>query len=159
VSSIPPDDVPVEHPFYPYHREMGLLMNYTATAAYVSSYGDSTTAVNVLQKAVALQNTFAYMEPENFYIPLQQCLGAALIKQADDAFKRWHAYQARADHSSDTEESLEQFDVVAMQVTRLLKNAIKVYDEDLVNHPHNGWALKGKQHTCSIIVEKPLPLD
>lgn len=103
VISIPPDKKPPTHHFYPYHREIGALLNLIATAsstvftarysltslltslqlenissllssnslkATLESYNQTETH---LLDAIALQNSFHYIEPEGFYLSVTEC--------------------------------------------------------------------------------------
>jgi tetratricopeptide (TPR) repeat protein len=113
--------IPRNHVFYPFHKEAGALMVAIATAALEVRRGDHQRAVTSLRGAVALQDGFQYMEPEHFYTPLRQCLGAALLLLADD------------DPDSDGEASLRE--------------AMEVYATDLTEHPNNVWAYTGLRET------------
>ena len=134
VDALPASDFAASHVFYPYHREMGRLMNSTAHAAYLIRFNsDYDSAISLLQAGVHLQDSFSYMEPEHHYLPLRQC--SALI----------HLQRARR-----TSESLEDASTSSDALERLLKQlavdytaAITLYRQDLVDHPLNAWSSTG----------------
>ena len=80
VQNIAQDALPTNHVFYPYHREIGQLLNLTLLAAYRMKEHQLEEAKQFLESAVELQDSFTYTEPVNHYIPLRQCLTAVLMK-------------------------------------------------------------------------------
>lgn len=125
VSIVPPNPYFVEgHVFYPYHPEMArIMMSIVEAALAIHLQSDYASAVGQLEAAVSLQDSFSYMEPEHFYLPVRHCLGAALMSQAQS--------------KSSSAESSEA----------LIRRAREVYSDDLSRHPHNGWALYGLMQT------------
>jgi hypothetical protein len=120
--AVPYDDLDRDHPFYPYHREMADMMSAIAQAAFSMRFrGDANTAAALLREAVTEQDSWSYMEPENFYFPVRHCLGAVLVRQAETAAA-----------SSDTKTARQVF-----------VDAVAVYEADLAEHPNTGWSLKG----------------
>ena len=121
------NDIPVGSPplvkghvFYPYHHESGILMNSIIQAAWLlkkQSPQYISAAIDYLENAVNLQDSFLYMEPEHWYLPIRQCLASALIAFAD---------VSKTDN----------------RINILLK-ARKLYDDDLIKHPNNGWSFIG----------------
>eukprot|EP00607_Mallomonas_marina_P009298 CAMPEP_0182417852 /NCGR_PEP_ID=MMETSP1167-20130531/2291_1 /TAXON_ID=2988 /ORGANISM="Mallomonas Sp, Strain CCMP3275" /LENGTH=441 /DNA_ID=CAMNT_0024591661 /DNA_START=501 /DNA_END=1823 /DNA_ORIENTATION=- len=83
VSSIPPDIMFRGHAFYPYHYDLGELMNATAHASVKMAEGEVLSAVSLLRAAVAIQDDLEYMEPEHHYMPLRQCFAAVLMKAGE----------------------------------------------------------------------------
>ena len=166
VENIPYDDLPVNHPFYPNHHEIGEIFLLIAKAAFMmknmknslipKNYDknnglkielnidknsgnnidqntqknhDKSTKIIVenidnsiifLKNAVGIQDSFSYMEPESFYFPVRQCLGAVLLKKSENL--------------SESDDKIE-----------VLLEAINVYKYDLHEHPNNIWTLKGLQ--------------
>jgi hypothetical protein len=139
VSNIPYDELPIDHPFYANHRQIGELFLGIAKSALVLKKSEKTKdeddgikqAVAELKTAVALQSTFSYMEPEHFYFPIRHCLGALLLK-------------ARGITPST--------DTAAREA--LITEAIGVYDADLIEHPNNIWALKGLESAYGFSSER-----
>jgi hypothetical protein len=139
VSNIPYDELPIDHPFYANHRQIGELFLGIAKSALVLKKSEKTKdeddgikqAVAELKTAVALQSTFSYMEPEHFYFPIRHCLGALLLK-------------ARGMTPST--------DTAAREA--LITEAIGVYDADLIEHPNNIWALKGLESAYGFSSER-----
>jgi hypothetical protein len=139
VSNIPYDELPIDHPFYANHRQIGELFLGIAKSALLLKNSEKTKdeddgikqAVAELKTAVALQSTFSYMEPEHFYFPIRHCLGALLLKARSIT------------PSTDT----------AARET-LITEAIGVYDADLIEHPNNIWALKGLESAYGFSSER-----
>ena len=65
-----------------------------------------------LESAVELQDSFTYMEPENHYIPLRQCLAAVLMEKCQKMNKRDDCERAGYE-----------------------------YEKDLQVHPNNAWSI------------------
>ena len=107
--------MPASSVFYSYHREMARLMNATAHARIAVAEDDLDLAVALLSPAMELQDSFHYGEPEHFYLPMRQCLGAVLSKQA----------------------------VLHGHDPALLEAAREMYQADLSAHPNNVWSLQG----------------
>jgi tetratricopeptide (TPR) repeat protein len=126
VALVPPNPYFSEgHVFYPYHTEMArIMMSIVEAALVISVQADYISAVTLLEASVSLQDSFSYMEPEHFYLPVRHCLGAALLAQA------------MAEKSGNMRNSEE-----------LMQKAREVYEADLKQHPHNGWALFGLAQT------------
>jgi tetratricopeptide (TPR) repeat protein len=125
IRNIGDTNLPPSHIFYSYHSEMGHLMNITATASLNVAMGNFDDAIKALEDAVSMQSQFSYMEPEHFYIPLRQCLGAVLLHKA---------------YSAKYSESFGQY---------LLSQARDAFQVDLTDHPNNIWAIKGLSLTDS----------
>jgi tetratricopeptide (TPR) repeat protein len=125
VSQIPADDMAVDHVFYPYHRELGFLMNATAYASYTLQVdNDPTAAISMLNPAVELQASFSYMEPENFYRPLKPCLAAVYLARS----KLCVAAVGRRSTCDAAKDA---------------KTAVTLYQSDLKEHPQDIWSLRG----------------
>lgn len=124
VRQVPTDALLESHVFYPYHVEVASLMNLTAHAAWQYKVGDFAGARWHLQNAVDLQDSFSYMEPENFYIPLRQCFGELLLQSAE-ALK-------------ENESSL-----VSIAALSRYADAADAFRVDLEEHPNNVWSLSG----------------
>jgi hypothetical protein len=139
VSNIPYDELPIDHPFYANHRQIGELFLGIAKSALLLKNSEKMKdeddgikqAVAELKTAVALQSTFSYMEPEHFYFPIRHCLGALLLKARSIT------------PSADT----------AARET-LITEAIGVYESDLIEHPNNIWALKGLESAYGFSSER-----
>ena len=58
---VPPDNLPKYHVFFPFHRELTELMNFTILAAVDVSQGQLSSAIEKLEAAVNLQDSFTYM--------------------------------------------------------------------------------------------------
>ena len=125
-AGVPPDSLSIEHVFYQYHREIVQLLNLTLWAAFETNGGNYEQALIPLRAAVKLQDSFTYMEPENHYIPLRQCLAAVLLKLCE--FKKTA--------TSGTVECLQ---------------SVQEYHEDLAQHPHNAFALQGLQAAVDLL--------
>lgn len=127
VSGIPPDPLPSHHPFYSNHQEIGRIFLLIAKAALALKNTNADRHVGVdeaialLREAVTIQSAFSYMEPEHFYFPVRQCLGAAIVKKV--------------------ELSMDSDDNGALSA--LIDDAVKVYERDVREHPNNIWSLKG----------------
>ena len=70
------------------------------------------------------------MEPEHFYLPTRQCLGALLLKKL--SLNNKHGGGDKALRES------------------LIFEAINVYTVDLHDHPNNIWSLKGLQNAYAL---------
>lgn len=77
-------------------------------------------AIDVMATAVRQQEGFQYMEPEHYYIPLKQCLAAVYLAKATD-----------------------KNGLMRNDVEMALRKAKDIYLSDLIDHPMNGWALRG----------------
>ena len=53
------------------------------TARVAAAKGDSRTAIDSLHQAVELEDSLAYDEPQTWFLPVREMLGAALMKQGD----------------------------------------------------------------------------
>ena len=126
INEIPEGSPPLirGHVFYPYHRELGVLMNAIVQAAWLLKQSHSpkylSTAIHYLEDAVNLQDSFLYMEPEHHYFPIRHCLASALIALSDTSINDSHFNRIN-----------------------LLLQARKVYNDDLLQHPKNGWVYSG----------------
>ena len=114
IQNIAEDSLPIHHVFYPYHREIGQLLNLTLLAAFQMKDQNYENARNFMEIAVQLQDSFTYMEPENHYIPLRQCLAAVLMESCN--LSRDKGTCERAGYE---------------------------YEEDLRIHPQNVWSAYG----------------
>jgi len=112
------------HVFYPYHRELGSLMDSIVTAAWLMKKSFSPDnlkkSIEILDDAVSLQDSFLYMEPEHHYFPIRHCLASALIALSD---------------ASKNENNKNSID--------LLLRAYEVYEQDLNIHPNSGHVYRG----------------
>jgi tetratricopeptide (TPR) repeat protein len=113
------DDFVVGHVFYPYLVEIGTIMNLTIAAAYNLHGNQTISAINELQRAVEIQDSFNYMEPEHYYLPVRHCLGAVEL----------HHYDVNVDKLSSKTEALIRI--------------AGIYSDDLHKHPNNAWAMLG----------------
>ena len=116
VAAIQPSEIPISHHFYSYQREMGQLMNLTVHASLAVHKKRFMDAVTFFLQGVALQDTFSYMEPENFYFPLRQCLAVSvhlLLTHPTSHGSEW-----------------------------TMPDVIDLYSMDLLVHPNNYWALR-----------------
>lgn len=155
VDNIPYDALPVEHPFYPNHHEIGEIFLAIGKAAYSMKGGGASEgrseaalddAIAAMLTAVHIQTSFSYMEPEHFYFPTRQCLGALLVKKVSLSIK--NGPENKALHES------------------MINEAINVYKVDLHDHPNNIWSLRGLQNAYALaensglkIVDKVLTLE
>ena len=167
VKSIPYDNLPLDHPFYPYHHEISEILLLIARSSLILkeniNRGESLdSSILLMKEAVGLQDSFSYMEPESFHFPVRHCLGALLIErskleiqekvttlqgqgeeQGQRQRQRGGAKGAQLD--SDTEllvvAGLELESAVGHTVSLL--EAIDVYRTDLEDHPRNIWSLRG----------------
>jgi hypothetical protein len=124
VRAIPRSKLPIDHHFYSFQQELGQLMNFTVYASLAVGQEDYSHAVRLMQAAVSLQDSFSYMEPENFYFPIRHCLGAAKILMLTH----------RAGNNVELLVDDERSDIIE-----------GIYLDDLRVHPHNYWALRGLQ--------------
>ena len=127
-SRIPPDAMHSSHVFYPNHVELGAIMNATVAAAVAVRRGRFALAVGLLEAAAKTQDAFAYMEPENWHVPLAQCIAAV------------HLASAEAEAGAGAGAG-----VGGCSAARLasLRAAVAALGRDLRQHPHNVWALQG----------------
>ena len=114
INLIPTDSVPPSHQFYPYHKEMGILMKYIASTRVLWYERKYEEGIELLKRAVQLQDSFQYMEPDHFYLPIKQCLAAALLNIS-------RIYDS----------------------PEYLNESVKVYEEELLKNPNQGWTLRG----------------
>lgn len=109
------------HVFYPYHREIGQLMDSIVSSAWLLKKSFSLESlqkvITYLENAVHIQDSFMYMEPEHHYFPLRHCLASAIIAESDAS--------------------------VNEDKTGLLLKALAVYESDLLVHPNSGHVYKG----------------
>ena len=122
-----PDGVPPltkGHVFYPYHRELGILMDSIVSSAWLMKRSFSPDnlkkSIEILDDAVLLQDSFLYMEPEHHYFPVRHCL-ASVLMALSDAFK-----------NENNKYSIN-----------LLLRAYEVYEKDLNIHPNSGHVYRG----------------
>ena len=139
VDNIPYDALPVDHPFYPNHHEIGEIFLAIGMAAYLIKKGGTTTeeneaaldgAIASMVSAVRIQSSFSYMEPEHFYFPTRQCLGALLVRKL-----------SLSDKNGGGDKELRE---------SLIHEAINVYVVDLRDHPNNIWSLRGLQNAYAL---------
>ena len=134
VSSIPSDPLPSHHPFYSNHQEIGRIFLLIAKAALALKNSNAERhvgideAIALLREAVAIQSAFSYMEPEHFYFPVRQCLGAVIVKKVE--------------LSMDSENN----DLLST----LIGDAVNVYERDVREHPNNIWSLKGLEGASNL---------
>ena len=167
VERIPYDSLPVDHPFYPYHHEIGEILLLIARSSLILKK-DSNRLKNIdssillLKAAVGLQDSFSYMEPESFHFPVRHCLGALLIEKSKlevhEKESTLLGRRQREGHGegeegvatrtqSESELALRagsEFESVVGRAGSLLE-AIDVYRTDLQDHPRNIWSLRGLQ--------------
>jgi predicted Zn-dependent protease len=79
----------------------------SARAHIALADGKMDEAVSQFRSAVAAEDTLAYDEPEDWFLPVRHELGALLLKRSQAA------------------------------------DAERIYRDDLIRHPNNGWALFG----------------
>jgi tetratricopeptide (TPR) repeat protein len=114
-SNIAPGFFPRGHAFFGYYEELGEIMGLVLEARLDLDLDSSPrSAIEKLSKASQIQHDMAYIEPEFWYMPVKQCLGAVLLEAKD--------YQA----------------------------AIHVYEEDLIEHPENGFSIVGLANALSM---------
>jgi hypothetical protein len=108
------------HAFYDNRKEMAQIMKLIVDSAVFIKHDHFSSAVDNLELAVKIQDDFAYTEPENFYLPVRQCLGAVYMMQFDQnvVHKKYVAARFRS-------------------------KAENVYEEDLALFPSNIWSVKG----------------
>ena len=87
VKSIPYDSLPLDHPFYPNHHEIGEILLSIARSSVIlkknrNSKESLDSTITILKSSVGLQDSFSYMEPESFHFPVRHCLGALLIERS-----------------------------------------------------------------------------
>lgn len=110
---------------YDYRRDVGSLLVSVASASLHIANGKEDEAIIALRSGVDLQSKFGYREPTPFYLPMKQCLAAALV------------------HHSKNQRNTEA--IIASRT-----EAQKLYREDLVEHPHNVWSIRGQKNLASI---------
>jgi len=119
---IPHDELPTNHVFYPNHFEIGQIMNATVQGAGLIRRKRFQEAVEILEAAADLQESFLYMEPENWHVPIRHCVAAANL-----------AWAASLNKSSCSETKV-----------KALEAAIQALEYDLLHHHlHDVWALNG----------------
>jgi len=111
---------PKGHAFYDNRVEMISIMSRVVGAALSIKEKDFDSALKNLKIAVGIQEEFQYTEPEHFYLPVRQCLGAALLMAFTDSKKR----SGRVNE-------------------RFLQGAEDAYRKDLHEHPNNPWSMRG----------------
>ena len=74
---------PKGHPWYGSYREQGQILALILGARLSLMRGQPHDAAEKMKAAVAVQSAFPYMEPEVFYLPTRQCLGAVLRSLGD----------------------------------------------------------------------------
>jgi len=121
VAAIPVPAIPKTHPFYPNTIEMGHIMTNIASAGIAVKEGSFEDAAAMLREAVEIEDAFALVEPETFYMPVRQCLGGVLLQQAE-----------------------------ATQSGGALKEAAEVLRYDLKMHPKNIFALSGLSAAAAV---------
>lgn len=145
-AAVPRPTLPTEHVFYPYQPEVVALMNFTAHASAALALGHWDEAEALLERAAAVQDSFSYMEPENFYLPIRQCLGAALLlRHGAEVDSESPGMHEEAQGSGVSRELNAAAAATAREGQRdmLLDRAVEAYVLDLREHPRNGWSLKG----------------
>lgn len=119
VARIPPESSDLPLVFFPFLRMNAKLMSLIVKVAWGLCKGEQPiTLLHHLLQAVEIQDSYTYMEPEHFYMPMRHCLGALYVEAAS------------SEKASQMRETL-------------LKTAARVYSDDLQMHPRNGWSLKG----------------
>lgn len=104
---------------YDYRNDVGKLLVWIASAGLYLARNDTPEAVRMLRSGVLLQDSFGYLEPTPFYVPLRHCLAAALVYMA----------QRESTGGNQSRESL-------------LKEALELYHQDLKDNPKNFWSFR-----------------
>jgi tetratricopeptide (TPR) repeat protein len=133
VKSIPAD---APYGLNPATRIMSIAEN-VLNARIASAKGDNNTAIELLRKGVAIEDSLAYDEPPTWFLPVREMLGGVLIKQgnfpaAEQAFRDDLARNRRSGRSLfGLMESLkaQKKDYAATMVQREFENAWKNADQ------------------------------
>lgn len=80
---VPPDVLPASHAFFPHHQQLAQMYVHIAYASYHAMTQEFTQATEHLESAWAIQHSFGFMEPEPFYLPIDECMGALYLRIAD----------------------------------------------------------------------------
>jgi hypothetical protein len=129
ISKIPASEMNSEHIFYPFHEEIGIIVNNTVYAALAVSNEDYQLSSSLLLNAANVQKKFKYMEPEHHYLPMALCYATSLEKQSQ----------------STNDVKLKEYYII---------KSMEVYLDDLIEHPLNPWAYKGITNSISILKTK-----
>lgn len=121
VAAIPVPAMPKTHPFYPNTIEMGHIMINIASAAIAVQEGSLDDAAAMLREAVEIEDAFALVEPETFYMPVRQCLSGVLLRKAHET-----------------------------QSSSALTEAVEALRYDLKMHPNNVFSLSGLSVAASV---------
>ena len=81
-SNISPGVFPKGHSFYGNYEEMGEIMKLVLEARLDMDFSVRD-AIGKLAKASEIQHQMTYIEPEPWYMPVKQCLGALLLHAGD----------------------------------------------------------------------------
>lgn len=111
--SVPPDEIPSQHRFWPAHEVLASTMVLTLQARLSQLRLETQQAIRLLEEAIRQHSPIPYMEPEHWYLPLKQCLGKLLVDEKE------------------------------------YTKAMRVYREDLADHPLNAWSYLGMAQAYS----------
>jgi hypothetical protein len=160
IADIPKDSLPIEHIFYPYHRELGVIMNSTAYASYLYQhsfvryeekrfrYDHYFEVMRLLKHVMDIQDSFKYMEPEIFYLPICHCLGAVFIEVSRSHYKHAEVLQSdiisySMNNPTNIHETKNSMIEHISQSLDFLKRASEIFSNDLEDHPRNEWSING----------------
>jgi Flp pilus assembly protein TadD len=80
-----PEDVVFAMPVNNKAKDVLKIAREVLGAKIASAKKDNTSAIALLQSAVAVQDTLKYSEPEDWFFPVRESLGAALLMNGDNA--------------------------------------------------------------------------
>ena len=80
-----PEDVPFAMPVYNKAKDVLKIARDVLGAKIALAKKDNAGAIALLQSAVAVQDTLKYSEPEDWFFPVRESLGAALLMNGDNA--------------------------------------------------------------------------
>ena len=123
---------------YDYRREIGSLLVQVMSASLFIAKDQTAEAIAVLRDGLQLQSAFGYREPASFYLPLRQCLAAALVHHAKILGAGAGAGAGAGGKGS------------TVPVSVFLDDAQQLYRDDLREHPHNVWSLRGQQTLAAL---------
>src|SRR6266850_2082747 len=80
-----PEEVPFAMPVYNKAKDVLKIARDVLGAKIALAKKDNAGAIALLQSAVAVQDTLKYSEPEDWFFPVRESLGAALLMNGDNA--------------------------------------------------------------------------
>jgi hypothetical protein len=80
-----PEDVVFSMPVYNKAKDVLKIARDVLSAKIALAKRDNAVAIALLQSAVAVQDTLKYSEPEDWFFPVRESLGAALLMNGDNA--------------------------------------------------------------------------